>query len=249
MSQPNLPKLTEIESRVKGITLKNHQHDLVVMMNLLNTYIDGFNMIDSFTLQEDREIEYAWILLLTRSFHSMRSAMLLIQVGYYTQAMMLLRSVTENWLICKDCQGYRPTLDALLYGKHRLGNRKLKLQWIDIAERVGAKDIIYEQDYRFQSRFNHPDYMSLGVVMDPDTNEMRTAPAYDRALFLCCFEMMIRNAMRMTEFIESFLSRLSESKVVAWRETAGKPVKEASDWLAEMQEKHGSRDKFVDDEN
>jgi len=109
--------------------------------------------------------------------------------------MSLLRTVTEDWFICKDCQNNQKTLQALLYEKYRLGDKKHGLTYYNMADKVGALKV-YRQDYKFQSRFTHSTNLSLGILRDPEANIMRTAPAYDDVLFLSCCEMMIRNALR-----------------------------------------------------
>jgi len=246
MSEDRTQKLVEAEKKVSANTWKEHSDELNIMVDLFNTYITGFNIIGSFTLSEDTEVEHAWLRLLIRSYQSMRCALLLVSKGYYGQAIGLLRSITDDWLKCKDCRNYRPTLDALLYDKHRFGDQKLKLRDIDIAIRV-REEKVYEQDYRFQSRFTHPSRLSLAITTDPDTNEARTFPVYYEILFLACCELFLRNALRMTEFMEAFLSSIVTTEVDTWRATARKPCAEAADWLKIIHEKYASYSDEVSD--
>jgi hypothetical protein len=44
----------------------------------------------------------------------------------------------------------------------------------------------------------------------------------------------------MTEFMKAFLSKVDEAKVDIWKTTAGRPCKEAADWLKAIQENYRS---------
>jgi len=234
------PSLVAFESQVKKVTRSKHQKELNLMADILNTYIDGFNLIDSFTFTEDNEVESAWLFLVTRNFHSMRCAIQLMLMGYYGQALSLLRTVTEDWFICHDCKSNPKTTQAVLYNKYKIPNRKLGLTYYQMAKRAG-KLRVYEQDYRHQSKFTHSSALSLGILRDPKTNEMRAAPSYDNILFLDCCELFFRNALGMTEFMELFLSKLSEDKVTSWRKASVQKIQETAKWLTELREKYGGK--------
>lgn len=113
--------LKETESDIIRKTSGIHQRGLSIIGRLLNAYLAGFEVIDSFTHTKDNDLQYAWFKLVTRSFNSMRCAYILLERGYYTQALSLLRSVDEDWLMAKDCGKNSPTLDALLNDKGQLG--------------------------------------------------------------------------------------------------------------------------------
>lgn len=236
MTQGESPSLEELESRVKMTTSSKRKRELTLVVKLLQSYIDGFNLINSFTLTDDNEVQYAWLLLITQSFHSMRCALLSMQIGYYGQAMSLLRIATEDWFACEDCQKNARTLKALLH------NEGLKLNYGDMAQNAGAREIVYKGDYHFLSRFTHVCKLSLAIIRNSETNELKTAPAYDEVLFLSCCEMLIRNAIRIAPFMQYFLSKLSNTKVDSWRKVAEPPIKEAADWLREQQQKYGDED-------
>ena len=230
MSEGETQGFTEAERAVKRTSGREHPNEFNLMVNLCNVYITGFNLIGSFTLNEDTEVEHAWLMLLLRSHHSMRCALLLMSAGYYGQTIALLRGITEDWLKCKDCSGYRPTLDALLYDEDGFGDSKLKLRAIDMARRVGVEQVYYD-DYRSECRFVHASRLSLRINKDPDTGEARGAPVYDEMLFMACCELFIRNALRMAEFMEKFLLRVVKDGVSTWQEFASEHCKEAADWL------------------
>lgn len=243
MKPDKLPSLEELEAEVKMITLSKHEREVTLMTNLMQAYIDGFNFIDSFTLTDDNEVQYAYLLLLTQSFHCMRCALLTMQIGYYGEAMSLLRTATEDWLAAADCQETSRTLEALLH------NEKLELKWGNIAANVGGKtgvkgvvDIVYKGDYHFLSRFTHVSKLGLAIVRNLETNELRTRPVYDEVLFLSGCEMLIRNAVRMASIMLRFLSEQPDSKADLWQKAAVPAIQKAGDWLRERQDEYGNKD-------
>lgn len=233
MTPEKLPNLVELEAQVKSTTSSKHQREVALVTKLMQSYIDGFNLIDSFTPADDNEVQYAWMLLLTQSFRSMRCALLTMQIGYYGEAMSLLRTTVEDWLAAEDCQRTPRTLEALLH------NEKLELNWGNIADNIEAKEIVYKGDYHDLSRFTHVCKSSLAILKDPETYELSSAPAYNEILFLNCCEMLTRNAIRMSEYMLEFLSKQPNSKKNEWLKVAAAPIKEAGDWLRELETKYG----------
>ena len=241
MTLNETPSLVAFESQIKKVTSSKHQEELNLMTNILNTYIDGFNLIDSFTLARDNEVEWAWLFLITRSFHSMRCAIQLMIMGYYSQAISLLRTVTEDWFICQDCTGNPKILEAILHNKYTIPDKNHGLTFRKMAERTGNL-LTYNNDYNHQSRFTHCSALSLGVLRDLETNKLKAAPSYNTILFLDCCELFVRNALRMSEIMGSFLSKLSEAKATSWGEKANQKCKEAADWLKAIRGKYGDKE-------
>lgn len=225
--------LEETESDVIGKTSGMHQRELHIIERLLNAYLAGFEVIGSFTRTKDNDLQYAWFKLVTRSFNSMRCAYILLERGYYTQALSLLRSVDEDWLIAKDCGKNSPTLDALLNDKGQLG--KGDLTFGKMAEREGIKPL-WDSGYGHLSLFVHPRPLSLRVLVDPGTKTLRLGASYDRVLFLYCCEVLIRNALRMTEYMVSLLG----SKAADWQKQTWPIVQEATGWLDGLRAQYAS---------
>jgi hypothetical protein len=222
------PSLEETESDVIRKTSGMHQKELGIIESLLNAYLAGFAAIGSFTRTKGNDLQYAWFKLVTRSFNSTRCAYILLGRGYYTQALSLLRSVEEDWLIAKDCAKNSPTLDALLNDKGQLG--KGDFTFSKMAERQGIKPL-WNSDYGGLSLFAHPRPLSLRVLVDPGTKALRLGASYDRVLFLYCCEVLIRDALRMTEYMVSLL----DSQAVDWQRQTLPTIQEAADWLDALQ--------------
>lgn len=230
------PSLEELEAEVKKTTSTKYQRELSLMTNVIQSYIDGFNVIASFTLADDNEVQHAWLLLITQSFRAMRCALLTMHIGYYGEAMSLLRTATEAWLAAEDCKKTPRTLNALLH------NEELELKWGNIAENIGAREIVYEGDYHYLCRFTHVCKLSLAILTTPETNELRNAPIYDELLFLICCEMLIRNAIRMAPIMHDFLSKQPSVKLDSWLKTAALSIQEAGDWLEGQENRYGGQE-------
>lgn len=232
------PSLEDLEAQIKEITSNKHQKELGLINDILNMYIDGFKSIKPFKYTKENVVETTWLLLLVRSFHSMRCAMPLIQTAYYGQAISLLRTITENYFVCHDCINNRKTVEAILYNKYRIPDSNQGLSFRQMAIRTGNLKI-YKGDYDHQSRVNHPTALSLGMLRDPQTNTINAAPSYDRILFLDCCEQFFRNALMMAEIMGWLLSNIAKTSVTSWGEKANNTCKKAADWLKAIREKYG----------
>lgn len=247
------PNLVQLETKVKQTTARKRSREISLMAELLNIYTKGFNLVTSFERTKDNDVPYVWLRLIARSLHSMRSAMLLMLSGYYGSALTLLRTVTEDWLVGRDCECNQPTLDTLLHEKHRFGDRRLKLRYIDMAERIRAaddvKDIVYQDDYGFQSKFTHAGRLSLAVMLDQKTGELRVAPSYDSLLFYTCCELLIRNGLRMNELMYRFLRSCSDETAETWSNMVEPAVGEIGDWLRALRKEYGDADTYVENDD
>ena len=135
-----MPDLEHEEATVKSTTSAKHKDELALVEKLLNVYIEGFNDLGSFTRNDRNDVEYAWLLITTRSFNSLRSAHILLQIGYYDQAIMLARSVQEDWLVATDCESNQATLKGILEDGDTFW--KGELSFAKMAERHGFKETI-----------------------------------------------------------------------------------------------------------
>ena len=220
------------ESSNKETTIQKHWREIEIFTGILNVFTSGFSYIGSFVRKDDNEPEYIWLLLVTRSLHSIRCSIDLILKGYYSQAMSLLRTGTEDWFICKNAQDNKVVRDCLLRDEGRMPKYS-KLAW-----EAGAMKL-YRGDYAYQSKFTHSSQLSLGVLQDLNTNNMRVAPTYDETLFLLCAESLMRVSLIMLEYMWLFLSYIDKDKAKSWDNQNSQNIKNASNWLMELQNKYG----------
>jgi len=207
--------LEESDGQVERTILANHAKELGLVNELLNAYLSGFSKIGSFTLSSQNELEYAWLLLVTRSFNSMRCAQMCLQKGYYTQAATLVRSAYEDWLICVDCQCNRETLDAVLRGKGRLGRGKLA--YSQMAKRVSPDfEKVWRDNYGQLSTIAHPRERSLRILVDPKMRDLGLGGIYDEALFDGTCDAFVLVADKMLEFLARLLDNLLGPPAREW---------------------------------
>lgn len=234
-----LPNIITLESKAQEYTKRRHWREIEIFTGIINAFTSGFNRIGSFERKDDNETEYIWLLLATRCLHSIRCSINLMLKGYYSQAMSLLRTGTEDWFICGTAQSCEEVRNFLLREKGRMP------QYKTLATQIGATDV-YEGDYKYQSKFTHSSRLSLRVLHDMNTNEMRIAPIYDKYLFLLCAESLVRVFFRMAEYVGRFLIYLDKNKAKAWDKENSQIFKDASKWLRELREKYGNEADFTD---
>jgi hypothetical protein len=227
-----LPNIIKLESLAQEETKQRHWREIELFAEILNVFTSGFNYMGSFELKEDNETEYIWLLIVTRCFHSIRCSINLMLKGYYSQAMSLLRTGTEDWFICGTCQGNEKVRSCLLQDKGRMPN------YSKLAEEMEATDV-YKGDYNYQSKFTHSSRLSLRVLYNINTKGLNVAPIYDKYLFLLCAESLFRVFLRMAEYMGRILIYLDEDKAKSWDRENSQRLKDVTNWLNELRETYG----------
>ena len=221
------------EKQVQKYTIGKHSEEFELMASMLNLYLDGFSLVGKYKL-DNNEADWVLLLLLTRSFHSLRSCIELIKKGYYVQAIALTRIVTENYFICGNCRKDQDIVEAIIHNKPNRPNGKTKFNYKSLAQNMGSS-FTYEKDYTFECQFAHCSNLSANVMtkeIDDKNRELSLAPSYNELMFMASCELFFRNGLLMTIFLESFLSALSEEKVNVWRNKSALGFEKITKWLA-----------------
>lgn len=197
MVAARLPSLKKVEAQVTSDTAGKHERELDLIERLLNTYLAGLTGLRSFS--PPSELNDAWVRLVTRSFNSMRCAFDLIQRGYYSQAIVLVRSVKEDWLTCMDCRNNPDTLRALVNGG-RMPKPKTMASRLDVHLREQWHCIYHEE-----SQFAHASARAIRVLVDPKSHLLRLGGHYDRDLFIAACYSLVPAILRMMEFLAEVL--------------------------------------------
>lgn len=227
------------EQQVQKYTIGKHGEEFELMAAMLNLYIDGFSLVGNYKL-ENNEADWVWLLLITRSFHSMRSSIDLIKKGYYVQAVALIRMVTENYFICGNCKKDRDIVEAIINNKPNRPNGKTRFNYKLFASNMGSS-IMYEKDYTFECQFAHCSNLSANVMtkeIDEKNRELNVVPSYDELMFMASCELLLKNGILMTRFLESFLSDLSFERVNIWRKKSVSGLGKINNWLDRLKEKY-----------
>jgi len=223
--------IIQIESLTVETTKKRHWREIEICTGILNTFSSGFSSLPSFERRKENESEYVWLLLLIRSLHSIRCAIDLMLKGYYSQAMPLLRTVTEAYFICGTVQDNQEVRDCLMRGKGRINYENLATKMKGMTN--------YNADYRYQSKFTHSSNLSLGVLHDLDTGEVRVAPRYDETLFLLCVQSLMRVSLLILPYMGQLILYFDKDKTKSWDEQISHHIKAATSWLGELRAKYG----------
>lgn len=223
--------LLKMDTPAEKPSIEYHKNELLLMRDLINAIGNGFNLIGE--LRFNNETQRIVTYVLTRTLHSLMCAYRLSVSGYYSQAIALLRQLTESWLICKTCEDNPKLREYILTGKGRRPNFR------ELARSIGAEEIIYKGDFIFQSKFTHSSYLSLGILKERTTETLRVYPTYEETLFLTCAEIFIRNATLILECMYEYLYSINENIAKDWNNRTSDVAIKAGDWQRELRSKYG----------
>ena len=170
------------EKSMRAAIAEAHPAELQLVSSLVECILRGFLTMGTFTKSPSNRLQLGWLLLATRSFNSLRSAWLLLAGGYYSQALLLVRSAMEDNLTALDCEGHPETLASLLDAKGELGRGQLR--FTAMADRVSAT---FSAEWRYNygklsDYAAHARHNSVRYLIDPDTQVLRLGAYYDRDL-------------------------------------------------------------------
>jgi len=231
---------TDEKQAVKG-TITKDAREMELLATMLNLYINGFSSTGSLNHQNS-DTNWVSLFLITRSFHSFRCSIALMQKGYYAQAMALLRMVTEAYFICGNTKNDHTIADAILRNKPNRPDGRTIFNYKKLAHNMGSS-VMYDKDYAFECKFYHFSILSAGILtteIDSHNRELSPVPAYQDILFLMCCEIALKNGRLLTRFLNDLLTDLSEEKTNNWRITSLKSINEIDEWLDNLKQKCGS---------
>lgn len=200
------PTLEDAEQAVRARTTGRHQSVLDGLDQLFDRYVEGFGQIADFTLTEENETQFVLLRLLTKAFNSIQCAHNLLQLGYYTQALTLVRSAYEDWLVSHDCVSHAETVRALQGKGGRVPSFKIMADRMDAAFRADWTGAGGEGTYGLLSTFSHPRTRAVNAVINPDTKTLRVGPDYDESLFLFTAHHLLNISIRLTFFFAALTS-------------------------------------------
>lgn len=222
------------ESQVRQTTHNEKRCELGVVENLLKCYLAGFRALKELKFGEISNLELAWLLLVVRSFNSLRCAYELLQKGYYNQAIMLIRSVEEDYLTCRDCEVNKKTIDALLDGKGELG--KGKLTFSEMAKRISPEFYKnWKLNYGQLSEIAHPRQLAMGMIAKKEDNRLNLGGDYNENHFIATCQALLRSGVGMTEFIIKLLG----DKAIQWQKDSYPACNDATGYVEKISEKYG----------
>ena len=226
--------MEEIGDQVGKETAKKHGEEVRLTEDLLECCLRGVSRVGSFTRSAENELQYAQLLLVTRSFNSLHCAFKMLKQGYYSQTLTLVRSASEDVLTALDCEKNAATLKAILGGNaERLG--KGKLTYTEMAKRQGDKFYkAWQYNYGVLSEYAaHARKNSLKVLVDPETHTLRLGSHYDRELFIGACHALLAEAIKTADTIAKVLV----PKAQPWQRETWPTLKAAHDWTERIRDK------------
>ena len=211
------PNIDELERETEERTRRNYGHWHDALEELLNAYLAAFRAVGAFEVTEENRQQQLWLRLVSLCFNSLKWAMVLWKTGYYTQALILARSVFENWLVCMDTIEHGDTVDSLLSGGRlptfkEMADRSLSSelqQWF-----YGPSASSNVSVYGFLSTFSHPRFRASSTQVDPQGHTLRVGPHYDETLAIVAYYYVAQAAVKMSEFATRMVPRENQEDVV-----------------------------------
>ena len=198
-----------------AVTRESHAHGFEVVEAALDRILLGLSDYGFRKQKPDSRQEGASLFLAARSFNSIRTALPVLERGYYQQAMALVRMAMEDQLVAHDIWIHPPTLDALLEGNGTLG--KGKLTFGNMAIRVSAKaKEAWDDDYGSLSQYAaHPRIGSMRGLVDVDSDGqivLRAGGRYDEIWV----NTVLYHLLRQLVLIFEIIAKVTASAGIDW---------------------------------
>lgn len=228
------PSLEGYELEVKNTTITDKKVELDIIENLLSQHLAGFRVLGEFKAGEIQRLELAWLLLVVQGFKSLRCAYDLLQKGYYSQALILVRAAEEDYLTCKHCEISQETVEALLAGKSRISGFRKMAQ--DISTEFCE---IWDINYGQLSEIAHPRPLAMRMTANWKENKINLGVNYVENHFIATCQALLRSAVGMTEIFAKLLGKNAPQ----WQEESSTALQEACTYIKKISEEMGSTTK------
>lgn len=216
--------LDQGEQRVREQSWEVCEDELTLVNSMLGEFLTGLSTLGDFTFSTENQVKFIQLLYATRSFNSLRCAFELAQMGYYTQAAMLIRPTLEDLLVSLECERDSKTVEALLTGNEE------KFNFSKMAEAQDSEFCTWWKDkYADLSAFAHPRSPGLAMSVSLENRELKLGPSpFDRRHLLAVVHYLL---MMLVQHLAVFYGVLrSKDKEAADRWSLGtfKVVKRAN---------------------
>jgi len=231
MIEKTEPTFEQDEQAVKEESKRKCGNQLSVVEGLLNSLIDGFNRVGSFTYGggQENDKRFVQLIYLCRSFNSLRCSYELAQFGYHSQAIILLRSALEDLLVCRRCKTDSALAKRLLEGEEGQFN------FTDMAKAEGAKFADWwRKRYQDLSLFAHPRSPGLRILVSPEDRLLRLGPYFNKEELLGVIYYQLVTLIHVLELLARILD--SMNSYAGWGQPTLERIKEANSLVEEIVE-------------
>ncbi|MBM4437794.1 MAG: hypothetical protein FJ029_11305 [Actinobacteria bacterium] len=145
-----------------------------------NVLMEGFELVGKYTIQRSRDQIHAVICLQLKAYNSTVAALPLIMKGHYIQAVVLIRSVFEDWLMTTEVM-LHPDESPGLWRTGKEGPPSGKVRPFQaIAKSLGLEaGKSWDATYGLLSEIAHPRSLSIRMQVAKRTKSYRYGPKYD----------------------------------------------------------------------
>ena len=210
-----LQDIARNDNEVASIIRARHARELDAVYTALGEIVRGLSDFGAKQGRPKSLLESGRLFLSTRSFNSLHSAVMLLERGYYQQAMSLVRMAKEDQLVARDIENHPSTLDALFIDEGMFKERDLA--FAKMAERVSTKTKeAWDDHYGFLSAYGaHPRLKSLRalVTTGPDGKILlRPGGQYDKVWV----NAVLYHALRELEQTLATVAQLTTTAGIDW---------------------------------
>ena len=198
--------ISQAELKVQVETIEKHSKEFELIERLRDILINGFNMIGLYKPRSTAD--EAKLLIVTRSFHSFRCSVELMKKAYYSQAVSILRMMTEDYFLCGNLEKDATIVESLL------GRVEKKFNFFELATNMKANKV-YET-YKLQCDFSHCKAESIGTLIekiDNNTLQAKIIPSYDETFFMMCCEMLLLGGLRIVYTLDELIDKNNQENI------------------------------------
>ena len=215
-----LQSIARTDSRTASTIRQKHARELEILHDALEHTIVGVNDFASLKQKADSPLQAARVFLTIRTFKSLRTALQVLEHGYYQQAMTLVRMALEDQLVAEDIEHHPPTLAALLDDKGRLGKGDLTLG--KMAERLSPKaKVAWDARYGMLSEHGaHPRLKSMQGLVATDLPRDQRGPRLGGHYDAMWVNVVVYYAAQTLVEAMATLTKLTDEVGIDWADRA-----------------------------
>lgn len=224
--------LDQGEQLVREKSWKACGDELTLVNSILGEFLAGFDALGDFTYSTDNQVRFIQLLYVTRSFNSLRCAFELAQIGYYTQAAMLIRPTLEDLLVSLRCEKSPETVEALLTGNEG------KFIFSKMAEEQDPEFCTWWKDkYYDLSAFVHPRSPGLAMSVSLENRQLQLGPSlFDRRHLLAVVHYLLMMLIWHLTVFDGVLRSKDQESATRWEPGTLKVIKRANKLINRISE-------------
>lgn len=221
------------ERRVREESQQKCGSQLAVVESLLNSLLDGMSLLGNVTLSDEAESKKHFVqqLYISRSFNSLRCSYKLAQMGYYSQAVMLLRSSLEDLVVTYRCEKQPELVEKLLNGKEE------RFNFTQMAEAEGHEFRAWWKDkYDELTMFTHPRSPGLQILVSQENQRLWLGPYFDQTQLLAVIHYLLMILIHDLRLFFPILHSKDPIPAEEWAQPSLKAINRANKLISKIAE-------------